>query len=138
MDHFSGFRDYIRFAAARKFVTEEGASFKSANLPEKFGGYLVSPLLKPAHFCLKNIRNPLMIVALTVGALFASTLLFYPATLALIISGIPAIKLAGYFTVQTTITGLCLRTLGRLHNKELMEAWDARSLTPVGIGSMRA
>lgn len=137
MTHFDGIRDYIIFAAARKFVTKEGKSFKSENFREKLGGRLVSPLLKPAHFCMKNIRNPLMIVALTLGALFVSTLLFYPATLSAIIVAIPAIKLIAYATVQMTIIGLCVRTLGRLGNKELMEAWDARQLIPVGLGSTR-
>ena len=137
MIHFDGIKDYIAFALARKFVTNEGETFQSQTFQEKLGGYLVTPLLKPAHFCMKNIRNPLMIVALTLGALFVSTLLFYPATLSAIMLAVPVIKLTTYLTLQTTIVGLCLRTLGRLANRELMEAWDAHQLTPIGLGSTR-
>lgn len=137
MIHFDSFKDYISFATARKFVSADGETFKPQTGREKIGGFLAYPILKPAHFCMKNIRNPLMIAALTVSALFLSTLLFYPATLSAILVAVPAIKLTAYLAVQTTIIGLCLRTLGRLGNKELMEKWDAGQLMPVGIGSLR-
>jgi hypothetical protein len=135
MNHFSSLGSYIRFAAARKFEVEDGASIKARTCMERLGGYMVTPLLGPAHFCMKNIRNPLMIAALTVSALFFATLLYYPSTLALIVAGIPAIKMGSYLTVQTTILGLCLRTLGRLNNEELMQKWDAGKLKPIAVGT---
>lgn len=137
MNKFNSFTDYLRFVCARKFVTDDNRTFRTENKSERWGGYLVTPLLKPLNFCLQNIRNPLMVVALTVGALFMSTLIFYPASLSALAIAVPIIRLTAFTLTQATIIGLCVRTLGRLANKPLMQAWEAGSIYPVGLGSRR-
>lgn len=142
MDHFSGFPDYIRFTFAKDFTWKEASAtpFKyTKNKYEKIGNLFTKPILKPIDFSLRNGRNPLFIIAMTIGALFSATLLFYPWVVAGVFTPAIAagIKATAFTLTQSSIVGLCLRTLGRLNNQELMQEWDQHRIAPRGIGSLR-
>lgn len=143
MEHFSGYADYLRFSLAKGFSSNEAAPYHSfryaKNRCEKVGNWLAKPILHPIDFSLRNGRNPLFITALTVGAIFMTTLLFYPTVFAGIFTATLAanIKAMAFIATQSAITGLGLRTLGRLNNRELMEKWDQHCLIPQRIGSLK-
>ena len=96
---------------------------------------------------MRNIRNPLMTLSVTLTAILAVTILFYPEELMQFVSrAIPLaqqmqpymVKVALFTTVQVTILGLGLRTFGRLsHSGELWRAWDQtpRQIIPIAIGT---
>ena len=136
MKFFNSFNEYFQFALAREFVqreTYEPIPLRQ-NKVEKWGGFLIKPLVQPGDFALRNIRNPLFITAIVIISLALTTLIFYPALIpAFILSD--AVKLGLYVMTQSTIIGLCLRTLGRLNNQELIDAWTNKELVPVRIGS---
>lgn len=136
MIHFNKITDYFNFVGAKEFAYHNNTPFRyTKNICERIGDFVVAPVLKPFDFSLRNIRNPLFIVALTVGCLFLATLLFYPGVVAAVIVGAPLIKLAAYVLVQTTLVGLCLRTLGRLANPELTENWNSLKIQPLSLGT---
>lgn len=139
MDHFLNFKEYGDFALAREFLYRDPTKGMFNHVPnrlEKLGGRLIAPLFTPADKVLRNIRNPLLIAALTISGIFFTTLLFYPSVFVLLTSCVLAIKITAFTLLQTTILGLCLRTLGRLSpSNELLKAWDNKELVPVPIGA---
>lgn len=143
MKHFNGFTDYLQFALAKEFIWNDGVSKTSFNFPKKkyeeIGNLLTKPILQPIDFSLRNGRNPLFIAAITVGAIFMTTLLFYPAVFSGIFTAtvIASIKAIAFTTTQLGIIGLGLRTLGRLDNQKLMKEWDQQNLLPQRIGALK-
>lgn len=138
MKYFDSLKSYFQFAAAREFVYKETCTPFSylPNRLEKMGEILAKPLFHPADRFLKNIRNPLYITALVVGAIALTTLVFYPALFPGFVSLAYTIKFGAYVLTQSLILGFCLRTLGRLSHPHLMNAWTAGQLHPVTIGSV--
>jgi len=141
MEHFTSFGQYLKFSFAREFIYRDetkGDFSYNPNALEKLGGYLVAPLMKPSDSLLKNIRNPLVITALTIGAIFVATLVFYPAVVVSLLQNITVLKFAICSLVDVTILGLGLRTLGRLGvsgDNGLLSAWDKGEIIPVPIGA---
>lgn len=137
MKNFDSLKDYFRFALAREFVHRENCqsfSYKE-NFLEKIGGFTVKPLFHPSDYVLKNIRNPLFISATVIVGLALTTLVFYPALVPGLLTLTGALKFTGYLLTQSTIVGLGLRTLGRLHNDQLMTAWKHQLLLPINLGT---
>jgi len=138
--------DYFKFAGAKGFCDSEQQHLlnHSKNSLEKLGDILIKPSTLFVDYTLKNIRNPLMITALTVAAIAVVTLIFYPATVvAAVGTALPfifkiqpwMIKFALFTAVEANILGLGLRTLGRLTNSTLMTAWNAREIQAVAVGT---
>jgi Ca2+/Na+ antiporter len=151
--HFNSIKEYFSFVGAREFWDRET---KQVFAPPKsrletVGEWVAAPILKTTDFAFRNIKNPLFILALTVAALAAATILFYPtqvvAAIALVMPPLllitPAmLKFGLYLGIQTTLIGLFLRTWGRLApDGELMQAWNtrlpdgARRLEPIPLGA---
>lgn len=95
---------------------------------------------------LKEIKNPIMIVALTSLALLGVTIAFYPATVLAITAKVFPIglmlkpwmvKMALYILVQATIAGIGIRTYGRLCNKQLTQNWEQGHLEAIHIGEKK-
>lgn len=142
MKFFDRFSDYLRFAGAREFTyrDQKDTSFKyTKNRCEKIGHALAKPVIGPLDFIGRNSRNPLLIAALTITAVFVATLIFYPSVIAIVFTAtvVVCLKAAAFTLTQAAIVGLCLRTLGRLNNQELMRKWAAHRLSPQSIGSLR-
>lgn len=114
---------------------------------ERLGDFLTYPMMKMADHTMRNIRNPLMILSVTLTAIIGVTILFYPEELMQVVSrAIPIaqqvkpwmIKATLYTTLQTTILGVGLRTLGRLDpSGELWNLWNQlpREIVPIAIGT---
>ena len=138
MDHFISLGQYAQFAMAREFITTENSRTYgyAKNRREKWGDFIVAPLMRPANYVTLNIRSPLMITALVVAGLALATLIFYPGLVPGLFFLAKSCKFAAFLMTQSTILGFCLRTLGRLGNGELMNAWDRNLLTPVKIGTL--
>ncbi|MDB2614011.1 hypothetical protein N9Y92_02505, partial [Chlamydiales bacterium] len=125
-----------------------GETFKySPNRLEKIGHTLRLGIGSALDLLLREIKNPITIVAFTALALLAATIGFYPATaLAVVTTIVPfasaiqpwMIKLALYLLVQSTILGVGTRTLGRFDNPELLERWNKGDLEAVLPGDKRA
>lgn len=139
MKYFSGFKEYANFALAREFIYADSSkgNFKhSPNTLEKLGSFLVAPLFNPADKIMKNMNNPVVIVAVTTAGLFAATLAFYPATIVHIIDHVWVLHMASFALSQSAILGIGLRTLGRLSQDcALMQAWKRQELIPLPLGS---
>lgn len=139
MTHFNKFSDYLRFGWAQEFTEGQHKFHYTPNNCERFGNFIAQPVLKPLDFTLRNSRNPLFIMALTIIAICATTVLFYPSIIAGFFSAIVLIslKIGLYSLLVTTITGLCLRTLGRLNNRILMDKWDKGEIVPQDPGMIK-
>ena len=148
INSFLSFRDYSRFATAREyFLKDHPRPFEySKNFLERIGDILLKPTLGPVDLLLRNIKNPLTILALAVTAIFITTIIFYPAEAAKAATTLAPFlvhvepwmtKFALFSAMNVNILGLGLRTLGRLCNKELMPAWEAqpRAIKPIAIGT---
>lgn len=137
MKSFNSFRDYLRFTVAKQFVYKESGQpfeYRRSRL-EKTGGVIASLIFRPGDYLLKNIRNPLFITAAVVVGIALTTLVFYPALFPVFLSA-GTLKLGAFLLTESTLVGLCLRTLGRLNNQELMLAWIKKELDPIAPGSI--
>ena len=146
---FDSFSEYWRFAWAREFWDVENRhriQYAKARL-ERLGDFLTYPVMRIADHSMRNIRNPLMILSVTLTAILAVTILFYPKELIQFVSrAIPLaqqmqpwmVKAALFTTVQVTILGLGLRTFGRLNpSGELWLLWNhsPRQVVPIAVGT---
>lgn len=143
---FPSWANYFRFVLAREFVPAEDnhAPPIPSNWMERTGHALSRPLLNPIHFLLQNITNPLVIVALTITALAAVTIVFYSTQFAAVVYTVAPclthiqpwmIKGALFVGVELIIGMLGLRALGRVCNPQLRTAWNAHQITAIPIGS---
>lgn len=143
---FNSVGDYFRFGNAKSFFHSGEQKFFEypKNLLERIGDRLVKPVASTTDFLLVNIRNPLMILALTVAAIALVTIAFYPtvfmnalgAVIPFVFSIEPwMVKLAVFAAVEINILGVGLRTLGRLTNKVLMQAWTNKEIIPISLGT---
>lgn len=139
---FSSAGEYFRFIGAKEFVNcDKGDTFDyPTNALEKIGNALSKPVLATTDLGLRNIRNPLVITAITIAVIALITLVFYPVTVAGVIafSIQPwVLKLSFYLIAQITTLGIGLRALGRLNNNAIAVAWNAKTILPIQIGSER-
>lgn len=137
-----------RFAGAARFWRTqqgEGNFAYEKNTIEKVGDFLTRPILGSVDRTLRHIREPLVVTAFTVAAIAGATVLFYPDNCAEFITKVfPAVtkiepwmvKFGMFAISETFIFGFGSRTLGRLTNPTLMNAWRQREIIPVPIGSI--
>jgi hypothetical protein len=142
------YKNFWPIILAKEFrVKNSGKVFQyQKNTMEKMGHVLRFGLGSIADLILREIKNPIMIIALTAIGFLIATFLFYPTvTLAIIAKVFPfiyaikfwMIKLAIYISLQLTVLGVSLRTLGHLQNKFLMDEWSNGNLESVFIGDRR-
>lgn len=141
-----GFDSYYSFNFAREFVDRQtGEKFPISRF-EKIGDALAGLILKPLDTIMKEFRNPVVIVALTITLLFIASIIFYPVqSMAIACRLLPFlkyvrpahIKAALYVFSQTVILGLGLRSVSRLSNPELMNAFQRHQIIPIPIGAVR-
>jgi hypothetical protein len=136
-----------QFAFAREFVDREGkrAPLEPSRI-EKMGHSLANILLKPLDVVLTQIRNPAVIAALTVASLLMTAIIFYPGETMLILTRVLPflkhlqaghVKFSFYVLSQVMIFGLGLRTMGRLSNTDLMDAFRKKEIFPIPLGAIR-
>ncbi len=142
---FDSWQSYFSFCLAREFVDQQGRSLNGRGI-ERIGHFLAAPIVKPLDALMREFRNPLVIVALTVSLLLITSIVFYPVqSMVLACRVLPFLKYirpwhvkgALYIISQTVILGLGLRTLGRLSNPELMEAFARKRVIPIPIGAVK-
>lgn len=146
ISNFDSMNDYFRFVFAKSFYTsgDRPEEFKyDKNFIENVGSISTHTVSFVADFMLRHIRNPLMIVALTVAAIAVVTIVFYPGTF---VAGVATlfpfvlaiqpwmVKLSVFAFVQWNIIGVGLRTIGRLSNSTLMNCWVQKDIQAVSIG----
>lgn len=146
---FQSFSEYWRFAWAREFRDidrHERVIYAKTRL-ERLGDVMVYPIMRMADHTMRNIRNPLMILSVTLTAILAVTILFYPEELMRTISTLipiaqklkPWMIKGGLFTaLQTTILGMGIRTFGRLDpSGALWSIWNLkpRHIIPIAVGT---
>lgn len=134
----SFFPRFWAFSIAYSFRDKEGNSFiYEKNTLEKAGHFLRLGVGMATNTLFREIRNPIMIIALTALALLGVSIAFYPATALNVIASVCPILLktkpwmarfALYLLCQSTILGIGLRTLGRLNNDLLVKAWKDGTL----------
>jgi hypothetical protein len=143
---FSSWSDYGHFTLAREFAyVDSGQRVSVAKTTlEKVGHVLSFPVTTPFNFILKEIKNPLVILSLTVSLVALATLVFYPAELFLAATAVfPFLayaeawmfKLALFVGLEATIAGVGLRALGRVCNAQLVAAWQSHQIVPVHVGA---
>jgi hypothetical protein len=145
---FASWTSYFHFVAATDFAdARTGYSLqKEKNAFERIGEIVVKPIFLPLNFLVREIKNPLVIVALTTSLIAIATLIFYPTQfMAVCYTALPflakvkpwMVKFALYLVAEGTITALGMRALGRLCNRELVRAWHAREIIPIHLGAKR-
>lgn len=132
------------FAIAKDFSHPNGQPFAwRKNRSEEIGHVMRMGIGSLANTFFTHIKNPTSIVAMTALGSLAVTMAFYPETTLNFIATVCPIALkieawmiraALYILCQTTVLGLCIRTLGRLDNPELVNNWKAGNLVPVYPG----
>ncbi len=146
---FNSFSEYWQFAGAREFwdVDNNERVIYAKTRMEHLGDFLAYPLMKITDYAMRNIRNPLMILSVTLTAIIGVTILFYPEELVNVVSRVIPIaqqlkpwmiKVALYMTLQITILGIGLRTMGRLNPfGELWIVWNQtpRVIVPIALGT---
>lgn len=143
---FTSWKDYFSFSLAKEFVEvkTDQVFFQKPTVLERLGQLLSKPFIEPVHLLASNVKNPVFIVALSTAALTLTSIAFYPEESMRVLSTLcpPLQKVeswmvhfAAYVSVQTTISALCLRTLGRLSNDQLLKAWQRREIKALHIGS---
>lgn len=142
---FPSWRNYFQFALAREFVTtdENQPYVYERNWMETVGQNISRPLVNPVNFLLREIKNPLVILALTVSAIAVVSLVFYPAQfLGVVYTVLPflskvqpwMVKAALFVGVEATIAAIGLRAFGRMCNQDLRRAWHANEIRALQIG----
>ncbi len=145
---FDSFRDFAVFALAREFSGDEPAKPdpQQSNWLICSGETLTKATLLPLDFALRQLKNPSMAVVFTIAALVAASVFFYPLQTAAAVQLICPwarhiarwqIRLLGYSAIQLGILGLGIRTLGRLNDPKLMEAYRLKTVAPISIGSVK-
>lgn len=145
---FNSWRGYFRFSFAREFAHHDGHEYRILNYPrnilERVGNFMTRPFLMPTDYLLREIKNPLVITALTVAALAVASFIFYPAQfLSVVYTIIPIakslqlwmVKAAAYTAINILIAGVGIRTIGRLCNSKLMKVQREGNLAPITLGS---
>lgn len=139
-------REFFQFIGAKEFHTKQPKQefAYQKNVFEKLGGLLAAPVFGVADLAGRNIRNPVVIVAATLAALAVITFAFYPvhvvAAVAFVLPQIFYIKSwmvygAIHAIASMTLWGASIRALGRMSNQQLVQAWNAKNLVPVALGS---
>src|SRR4051812_31360103 len=85
---FNSFSEYWQFAGAREFWdvnNNERLEYAKTRL-ERLGDFLAYPVIKATDYAMRNIRNPLMILSVTLTAIIGVTILFYPEELVQFVS----------------------------------------------------
>lgn len=141
------FLGWCRFALAKDFVGENHDLYPYQQTTiERCGRALRWGVGSVADVLLREIRNPITIIALGALAAFAVTIVFYPATITqAVVSILPfaarfepwMAKMGLYILTQTTILGVTLRGYGRLDNDALVAAWRRNAIEPIFIGAKR-
>jgi len=146
---FDSYHHYFQFVFAKEFRLQENHDpfVYSKSVLEHVGGILAKPFTGFTDFSLKNIRNPLFITSLALTAICGVTILFYPDRVVqwmerfipVVLNVKPWMIKAGFYTaIQSVILGIGLRTLGRLNNAVLWEAWTTlpRRIIPISLGTV--
>lgn len=143
---FSSWQSYFQFAFAREFITMdtgESLGIKKNSL-EKVGEVVSRPFLRPLDFLLREIKNPVVITAITVTLIAITTLIFYPAHFMLAVGSVLPflvkvqpwmVKFALYIAVEVVIAAIGLRIFGRMCNTELRRLWNNNEIMPIYIGA---
>ena len=141
------FLGWARFALAREFVTrEQTPHVYQATLVERCGGALRWGVGSALDHLLREIRNPIVVVAIAAIAAVAVTIAFYPAVIFnAVVTVIPIVarlepwmaQMALYILTQTTLLGITLRAYGRFQNNDLKELWKADEIRPLFIGAKK-
>jgi hypothetical protein len=141
---FQSWGSFSRFAFAREFLID-GAP-RERPLLEKGVNLLTGILLKPYDYFLRNIYSPPLVAAVTLTALVAVTMFFYPKQFHTAACKIlpPFKRLQAkhlrftLFTLsQMLIWGIGIRTLSRLNDSALMRAWVQGRAVAVPLGAER-
>jgi hypothetical protein len=142
---FNSWSHYFSFALARQFIPAPGQRLEhEENCVEKVGGSMAALVIKPLDCFLQKITHPVVLLALTVAALGCVSIAFYPVyTLQVATTIFPFLKYitaahihaALFIILQTSIGGLGVRTLGRLHNQPLLTAYQRATLVALPIGA---
>lgn len=138
-------RSLWRFALAKTF-RKEGQPFQyEPNRLERVGSALRWGVGSALDITLREIRNPVVVLALTALAMVVATAFYYPViALGVVHAVVPfvfsiklwMIKLACYIAVQSTLLGVGMRTVGRLLNEPLVDEWN-KGLEPVYLGDKK-
>lgn len=145
---FPSWSNYFSFSLAKDFVEKESLSPLSIekNFLENIGHFVSRPVLNPINFLLREIKNPLVILFITILLIGASTLVFYPVhCMTMVITFLPflgqiqpwMVKFFLFISLQTTILAIGVKALGRMFNKKLLDAWRSQKIIAVHIGAKK-
>ena len=147
MDHkgLSRLKKHFQFVVAKNFQNKDGSSFLySLSLCERLGKILLVPFTFPLEFLLSFFSWQIVLMIITMTALVMASIFYYPDQIAKVISWIvPLIsreqaKFLCYLWIQCYLIGMLLRTLGRLSNPVLKNAWISGNLQAILPGARPA
>lgn len=150
--NFLSIRDFretsFAFAFAKEFRRKDTQAKYNYELGkvEKFGRTLMRGVESVLDLTLREIKNPILIIALTALTLLVVTIVYYPQQAWLLVTTVVPfaksieawmVKMALYILTQITVSGIGLRAFGRFSNPILCQAWRNNELEAVMLGDKR-
>ena len=149
MQYLSSYRDswhdYFSFMLAKSFhYTDDPNKEFPPSAVEQLSRKVLAPLQVPVDVLLANITEPVMIIAIGVAGVAATTVVFYPDLSFQLVHAVCSpfidfepwmMKFATFCVLETGLNLLAIRTIMRYRNKELRAAWENRTIVPIHMGS---
>jgi hypothetical protein len=143
---FDSIRSYGQFVGAKEFWNaelENGPFDYERNWGENAGSAMIYLVNRGTDLSLRNLTNPVIVPVLGTLAVGIATLVWYPdETIQVIEDVLPdglitpeRIKLVSYLTSLDVITGVVMRAIGRMSNKNLSTAWNTQKIVPIQLGT---
>lgn len=142
---FNSCRDYLNFTFAKEFLYANDPEQKfPVSKVEALAHKALRPLQYPIDKVLKNIKEPGYIAAICVTLLGVNTMLWYPDKTLEALQAVCSpvfdletwmLKFGAFLTSETVITALMVRTMARLHDTALVQAWKDHQVFHVHMGT---
>lgn len=143
--HFSSWGDYLKFVFAKGFYNPETEEEIAPSTMEKISQKIYGIFQKPIDMMLTNIKEPWFIAGINIVGVTAVTVAIYPDQSFEVLKTACSpffqlepgnLKSVVYGLIQTTIFGLWARTMARLNDSQLVNAWEKREILPIHLGSI--
>lgn len=141
---FPSISNYLHFLCAKKFsYAEENTPFPP-NFFERIASAALAPLQNSLGKLIENINKPIIAAPIGIIGVGLITVFFYPDISFGILQKTCApiveleswmLKFAFFILCQSMLISAGVRTIARLNDSALLQAWHEKKIVPVHIGS---
>jgi len=132
-------REGFQFALCWQLKAKDAAALPCPmNFAEKWGLRIVTPLHKTLDWCSFRLRQPLVIVLLTLAVALLCCAVFYNIPVWVFLGKVfPAklIRFCLFLYLELLCLGMGITAFGRFHNQTLVKHWKAGKLISIFPGN---